>query len=258
MNQFAEVKAICFDLDDTLCGYWDASKIGLRAAFEQHGPPDKSADEMIAYWAAAFRKYSPLVKQPEWYAAYLQSGAPTRFEQMRKTLEVAGLPPDDEMAQKLSDSYHFERDHALKLFPDAIPVLDVLDLRGYPMGLITNGPADNQLQEIETLKIGHYFKVVLIEGVMGYGKPEERVFRRAEKEFGVGPSEMLFVGNSYGHDIRPALEFGWKAIWIRRPSDIPPSHMANGQAKPEERPEGSPAPHAVVGSLTEVLELLTT
>ena len=38
MAPFAEVRAVFFDLDDTLCGYWDACKIALRETFAEHGP----------------------------------------------------------------------------------------------------------------------------------------------------------------------------------------------------------------------------
>ena len=40
------VRAVYFDLDDTLCAYWEASKFALRRAFEDHGPEGYTADEM--------------------------------------------------------------------------------------------------------------------------------------------------------------------------------------------------------------------
>lgn len=63
------------------------------------------------------------------------------------------------------------------------------------------------------------------------------------------------VGNSYSHDIRAALEFGWHAIWIRRPSDVPPS-AAGETLEPEAFPAGAPEPDAVIGELSELLGLL--
>lgn len=249
----SEIRAIYFDLDDTLCGYWDASKQALRTAFERHGPEGRAAEEMVRHWAAAFREYAPTLKHTGWYEGYLQRAEPTRTEQMRLTLARLGID-DSELAALLSRVYMEERDRALKLFPDALTVIEALHPK-YPLGLITNGPADLQRQEIATLGIGHYFKNIFIEGEMGEGKPAKAVFDRAALVVDCEPHEVLMVGNSYLHDIRAALENGWHAVWIRRDSDVPPS--AGGEApRPEELPAGAPSPDATIGTLAELLPLL--
>jgi putative hydrolase of the HAD superfamily len=238
-------KGIFFDLDDTLCAYWDACKVGLRRAFEAHG---HEPEVMVGHWAAAFRDFSKEIKSPDWYSGYLLSGERTRTEQMRRALLRVGVE-DAELAARLSQSYMEERHRELNLFPDAMDLLT--DLKGrYSLGLMTNGPADIQRQEVEKLEIGHFFDPILIEGEMGVGKPKPVVFDRAEALMNLTGAEILMVGNSYSHDIRPALERGWQAIWIRRPSDVPPS--ANNDAVPEERPTDSPAPTAVISQLLDL------
>lgn len=246
------VRAIVFDLDDTLCGYWDASKAALRQAFEEHGPEGFGTEDLVREWATVFRQFAPTIKNSHWYAHYLRSGELTRTEQMRLTLESLGIQ-DQERAEILSRAYMEGRDRNLRLFEDAVAVLDKIKAR-YPLGLMTNGPADIQRQEIATLGVEHYFDHFFIEGEMGEGKPNLSVFQRAVDAFGVSPQEILMVGNSYGHDVKAALAAGWHAIWIRRPSDVPPS--AHGDAKPEELPPGGPQPTAIIGDLSELLPLL--
>ncbi len=243
------VRAIFFDLDDTLCAYWEASKFALFRAFEHHGPPGFTPQEMIKHWASAFRGFGPTLKQTGWYPIYLKTGEPTRTEQMRLALLEIGMV-DDARAAKLSQAYAEERDRALRLFEETEPVLKTLHGR-YPLGLITNGPADVQRQEVETLKLTHYFDTILIEGEMGEGKPAKAVFDRAERSVGVPGKDILFVGNSYVHDVRPALDYGWRAVWVRRPSDVPPS--ATG---PEMRPHDAPIPDATISDLTDLLPML--
>ncbi len=248
-----DIRAIFFDLDDTLCAYWEAARKGLEIAFAEFAPGQWSVDDMIAKWAEAFRPFSKSIKESDWYPDYLKSGEPTRTEQMRRTLELCGVT-DSSLAARLSERYAEARDQNLRLFPDAVAVLE--GLRGnYLLGLITNGPADVQRQEIETLGIEEFFNFILIEGEMGQGKPHPRVLQKAEKLSGCKPHQILFVGNSYRHDVRPAIEAGWRSVWIRRDSDIPPS--ARGQSEsPEEKPIGGPEPDFVVGSLTELTALL--
>lgn len=252
-RSFVGVRRIFFDLDDTLCGYWDASKAALRTAFELKGPSDRTPEEMVGHWAEAFRAFSPTIKSSEWYETYLKTGEPTRVEQMRLTLERAGIV-DPAMASDLSAAYAEHRNDGLKLFPDAKTVLDRL-LGRFTLGLITNGPADIQRQEIATLGIGSYFDRIYIEGEMGRGKPLADLFEDITAESGLMPEEILMVGNSYAHDIRPALTAGWRGVWIRRPSDVPPS-AAGLDLRPEERPDGSPEPDAEIGELTQLLRLL--
>ncbi len=245
----SHIKAIYFDLDDTLCSYWEASKFALFRAFELHGPQGFPAQEMIKHWASAFRSFGPSLKQTGWYPVYLKSGEPTRTEQMRLALLEIGIV-DQDRAQRLSAAYADERDKALRLFEETKSVLEKLHGR-YPLGLVTNGPADVQRQEIETLELTHYFDNIFIEGEMGEGKPNPTVFARASEAVNTGPEHLLFVGNSYVHDVKPALDAGWHAVWVRRPTDVPPS--ATG---PETAPHGSPAPDAVICDLSDLLPML--
>jgi putative hydrolase of the HAD superfamily len=249
---FAGVRAIFFDLDDTLCGYWDASKSGLRRAFDEHGPEGFTSEECVRAWAAAFREFAPRLRRDGWYDGYLLSGEASRTEQMRLTLHRLGII-DEELARRLSTAYMQYRDASLRLFEDALHVLETLKTT-YPLGLITNGPADIQRMEIATLGIGHLFDHILIEGEMGEGKPKPSVFRRAASLASVD-GDLLMVGNSYRHDILAAIDAGWKTIWVRRPSDIPPS-AGPEELKPEDLPEGSAPPDAIVNDLRSILRLL--
>jgi len=248
-----DVGAIYFDLDDTLCGYWDACKHGLRETFTQHGPDGHDVDDLIRHWAAAFREFLPTVKQEGWYSLYCKKGEPTRTEQMRLTLLRLGIE-DSALASRLSQAYLDARHDHLELFDGALEVLNALKPR-YPLGLITNGPADIQRMEIAILGIDSYFQHFFIEGELGFGKPDEEVFHLAEAAVGLPPEKLLFVGNSYAHDIRPAIEAGWKTAWIRRPSDVSPS-AGPGPSKPEEMPDGAPKPDAEITELKQLLALL--
>lgn len=251
-ERFARVRAVFFDLDDTLCGYWDAAKAGLRRTFEAMPLPGLSTEEAVLEWAAAFREFCPSLKRTEWYERYLIDGRSTRVELMRRTLLRVGVD-DPARAEALADRYGAERRAALRLFLGTREVLEDLAAR-YPLGLITNGPADVQREEVSDLGLEPLFRWVLIEGELGFGKPDQRVFRLAEQASGLSGSELVFVGNSYRHDVRPALEAGWRTVWVRRPSDVPPS--ADPSAVPEGKPDGAPDADAVIGDLRELPSLL--
>lgn len=245
---FQNVKAIYFDLDDTLCAYWHAAKHGLRRAFDDHPEHGFTNDELLAAWAVAFREFVETIGKTHWYEKYRTSGEITRVELMRRTLERLGNY-DEDLAQRLSNTYAVERHAALELFPEAVEVLEALKPH-YPLGLITNGPADIQRQEIQVLNIGPYFTHIFIEGEIGFGKPDPRVMEMAREAVSLEPAEILFVGNSYHHDVVPAQEAGWLTAWIRRESDVSPSSRSG---KPDELPEGATPPDLTINDLRELL-----
>jgi 2-haloalkanoic acid dehalogenase type II len=252
MADFTQVRAIYFDLDDTLCGYWDASKAALNETFSTL-LPDMAVEDSLRAWAVTFRDFCPQLRQLGLLEPYKKRGEVTRTELMRRMLKHLDRF-DETLAEQLSESYMALRDRNLKLFPDALQVLDTLKPH-YPLGLITNGPADIQRQEIATLGIEAYFPNIYIEGELPVGKPDPSVFLAAQTAVGCQPHEVLMVGNSYHHDIAAAHRAGWRTAWVRRPSDVPPS-MEPDRAKPEERPVDGPEPDLTLGELIELLPLL--
>lgn len=253
MPDFSQVEVIVFDLDDTLCGYWDAAKAGLLATFQELCPAGQTPEAMVQHWAAAFRGFCGTIKKTGWYEGYLREGEPTRTETMRLTLERIGIH-DDALARKLSTTYMTRRDEHLKLFPEALDCLK--HLSKYSLGLLTNGPADIQRQEVQTTGIAPFFTWIWIEGELGYGKPDPRTLETVETLSGCSGEQILFVGNSFAHDILPAIQKGWKTAWVRRPSDIPPSSTAQNE-RVEERPHDAPAPDLEIENLSELCGFLT-
>ncbi|MBA3725712.1 MAG: HAD family hydrolase [Armatimonadetes bacterium] len=234
-----QIRAIFFDLDDTLCAYWSASRRGLRQAFEE-APLECDPDKAIEAWRNVFSTFSPEIKTDSWYERYLESGEPTRTEHMRRVLTSLGCP-SDQLATKLSARYAELRDASLEPFQETHEVLEFLKSK-YILGLITNGPADVQRQEIETLGIGEYFDHILIEGEYKLGKPHQEIFDEARRLSGFEHDEMLFVGNAFEHDVQGSKNAGWHSIWVNKAM--------------ETNPGSGPQPDAVAFNLWEVVDWL--
>lgn len=234
-----QIKAVYFDLDDTLCAYWDASRKALRQAIDEANLP-VATDDVVEAWRGVFPSFSKEIKTDRWYQHYLESGEVTRTEHIKRTLRLIGLD-EGELADRISSRYAELRNSFLSLFPDAMPVLEVLQAR-FRLGLITNGPADVQRQEIDTLKIAHFFDQVLIEGEFKAGKPSPEIFDAARLFSECAADEMLFVGNAYEHDVQGAKRAGWRAIWLNRAA--------------EEDPRTEPRPDAIISNLYELCDWL--
>ncbi|MCH8275067.1 MAG: HAD family hydrolase [Armatimonadetes bacterium] len=207
------IKAVCFDLDDTLCAYWDASRKALWQALDE---AELGVDPQRAFdaWKSVFQTFSKEVKTDRWYERYLVSGEPTRTEHLRRTLRLLDRE-DERLAKSIAARYAELRNEYLELFPEAKQTLQQLKGR-YCMCLITNGPADIQRQEVETLGIKGFFDHILIEGEMKLGKPDAAIFEAARTGCGYEAHEMLFVGNAFEQDVQGAKNAGWHALWLNR------------------------------------------
>jgi 2-haloalkanoic acid dehalogenase type II len=235
----SEIKAVFFDLDDTLCAYWSASRRALRQAVDE-ASLDVPTDTFLDAWREVFTTFSKEIKTDKWYAHYLESGEPTRTEHIRRAFDLLRVDVNGE-AERLSHRYNELRNQYLLLFPESLSVLTHLK-RQFKMGLITNGPADVQRQEIAALGIGHFFDHIYIEGEFKLGKPYPEIFDAGRIALGLTPKEMLFVGNAFEHDVQGAKNAGWHALWINRGDEIDPGT--------------SPRPDAVISDLREVCDWL--
>ena len=67
------------------------------------------------------------------------------------------------------------------------------------------------------------FDLILIEGELGFGKPDPRIYARALDELGVSPSEAWMVGDNLEWDVAQPQRQGILGIWVDvRGTGLPP------------------------------------
>jgi HAD superfamily hydrolase (TIGR01549 family) len=101
------------------------------------------------------------------------------------------------------------------LIPGAAEAVAELS-QGARLGLIANQPTECRVH-LEKLGILAAFEVVLLSEEQGAWKPEPELFRRAQGQAGVAPSECLMVGDRLDNDLEPAAALGMATAWIRWP-----------------------------------------
>lgn len=162
---------------------------------------------------------------------------------VKLALDARGLDPA--LAPRLNDRYMAEVSQRIEPFDDAWATLDRLRSRGYRLALLTNGPAEMQLEKIARFQVERHFDVVVIEGVFGRGKPNREVFDHALSVTGVASNEAWHVGDNLYADIGGAKNAGLSAVWIHRDR----LEMAEGTAV---------VPDLVIGHLAELTDVLAT
>ena len=207
------IKAVFFDLYQTLIHYHPPREEALSASLARHG---------IKVAAAGLRR--PIIAGDEFFyrenarkMAGQRTEAETRamWQQYQVVvLKAAGIEPKPELiAGLLADMQRttFER----VLFADVLPALKALSGNHLKIGLISNVDKDiNPL--LDELGLSSYFEVVITSRELAVTKPEPRIFREAVRRAGVAPAEAIYIGDQYEIDVLGARGAGLKALLLDR------------------------------------------
>jgi HAD superfamily hydrolase (TIGR01662 family) len=128
---------------------------------------------------------------------------------------------------------------ASDLYADAIPTLEALRACGYRIAILANQPAE---RTAELRALGVDAEILAMSDELGVHKPAPEFYARALELMAAAPSAVVYVGDRLDNDIRPSLDAGMRAVWIKRG---PWAYLATDSA-----PEGVLA----VDSLSELVD----
>jgi len=121
---------------------------------------------------------------------------------------------DATIAAAIGDAYSHHRDAGMEPLPDAIDTVRWLRQSGVKLALLTNGAGPAQRKKIVRFGLTDLFDTVLIEGELGFGKPDERVYRRALAALQAEPADTWMVGDNLEFDVGAPQELGISGVWI--------------------------------------------
>lgn len=195
------VRAVLFDAGNTLIGL-DHERIA----------PAVASALGVTLTAAALRSASPRA------ALAMEEGESSDQERglryVRLLFEYAGIPMArlDEVEAVLWP-LHRERNLWSGVEPGTAPALGRLQAAGYRLGVVSN--SDGRAAEaLEAAGLARYFSVVIDSKLVGYEKPDPRIFLPALAALGVTPGEALYVGDLYEVDVVGARRAGMAAVLL--------------------------------------------
>jgi putative hydrolase of the HAD superfamily len=92
------------------------------------------------------------------------------------------------------------------------PLLRRLAAR-YHLGIVSNFYG-NLATVCDNLSIRPLFGVIVDSTLVGFSKPDGRIFQRAVDELGLAPAAVIFVGDSLARDMAGARALGMRHIWL--------------------------------------------
>lgn len=198
------IRAISFDLDDTLWPIWPTIERAERVLHEwlvRQAP--KTASLLVT--PGVLRELREATEKERSDLAHDMSAM--RRESIRAALVRAG--EDAALAEPAFDVFFAERQR-VTFYDDALPALRWLSAR-YPLVAVSNGNAD-----IHLTGVGRWFRAAFNARSFGSAKPHAPIFHAAAASVGIEPHEMLHVGDDAALDVVGALDAGMQAAWLVR------------------------------------------
>ncbi|MBL1085072.1 HAD family hydrolase [Streptomyces actinomycinicus] len=202
------IRAVVWDVDDTLFDYTTADREGMRAHL--------AAEDLLAGYGsaeAALLRWREATDQ-QW--ARFAAGENTFQGQRRDRVRVF---LDAELTDAQADAWfqrylgHYEA--AWSLFPDVLPALEAL-AASHRHAVLSNSSLVVQEHKLRTLGLLDRFETVLCAAELGVSKPEAGAFLAACEALGLPPHQVAYVGDHPEIDGRGAAEAGMLSVWIDR------------------------------------------
>ena len=95
-------------------------------------------------------------------------------------------------------------------------VLNYLKEKDYKIHLITNGFLEVQSIKMQASGLDKMIDYSFVSEVVGYKKPDHRIFHHAMKEVGGNIEDSVMIGDDLSVDIIPAKEIGMSHIYFNR------------------------------------------
>lgn len=205
-----EIKAVLFDLDDTLVNSKKAEYNAICEFKNLYSEFNEIKDDDFAnVWSKITMEIYEKYDNAE------ISFDEQRIGRMKGLFSNYLINISDEDAQKKFKSYLNIYEKNWILFDDVKEVLEKLKDR-YKLVILSNGDEKQQRKKIEYTGLNKYFSDIVISSEVGYSKPEKEIFEIACKMINVKPKNCIMIGDKYKVDIEGSLNAGMHGIWVNR------------------------------------------
>ena len=205
-----EVKAVLFDLDDTLFDHRYAARCVLEDLQARQPGLQKYSLEFLER-----EDFRLLGEKHLLVMAGSLSPDDARVQRIRSLFACCGEEITIQFAKELAarrvDIYRQSR----RPVAGAVALLRELK-RHARIGIVTNNFTEEQREKLEACALAPLIDVLVTSEEIGRLKPEREIFRAALRRLGCEPDEAIMVGDSWELDVIGAIGAGLRAVWFNR------------------------------------------
>lgn len=213
------LKALFFDLDETLCDTQRANKqakhLMAQAIEAKYGVTlngQAFADDYVTgicrEWTDAQRaRYMPIIEQKSEEAFRLQLIRDLLAERLVQNIS-------DESVHTIQDKFDHDRLEAFDFYPGIVTFLAEAR-KLFTLVVITNGPEFSQIPKVQRVNLAAHVDHIIIGGQEPEQKPASSIFNKALKLANCQAHEAIHMGDSLAADIAGAHNSGISSVWIQ-------------------------------------------
>ena len=194
------IKAIIFDLDNTLLDFMKMKQFAVKAAITAMNEAGLNIDEDLAY-KNIFKLYeSKGWENQQVFDDFLMQN----FGKVSNKILAAGIV-----------SYRRAREATLLVYPNVNKTLIELIKMGVQLAVVSDAPSREAWMRLYYLNLHHVFDPVLTYDDSGAHKPSPKPFEMALDILNVNSDEALMIGDWPDRDVVGASQIGMKTIFAR-------------------------------------------
>ena len=209
------VRAVLFDLDDTLFDHGGSARAALQAVRAAHacfaGVPFDDFERTHA------RFLEELHLEVLAGRLALDDARRERFRRLLAALELDARPA---LADAIAASYRDEYMMARRAFDGAVALLEAVRARAR-VGIVTNNLHAEQADKLRVCGLDRLVDALVVSEEAGVSKPDPAIFALALDRLEVSPADAVMIGDSWENDVVGARRAGIDGIWFN-PAGLPP------------------------------------
>lgn len=196
----SKIKAILFDLDNTLIDFMKMKKEATRSAMKAMIKAGLKVNE-----AEGYKKL---------FITYIRLGIESQnaFQEYLKS-EIGRI--DEKMLAAAINAYLKTKNNFLKPYASVKPTLKELKKRKIKLWVVTDAPKIKAYQRLLAMNIEKYFDLVIGFEDTGKKKKTEIPFNTALEKLGLDKKEVMTIGDSLKRDIIPTKKVGLVSAWAK-------------------------------------------
>ena len=218
-----QIKAVLFDLDDTLID-WSGQSMGNIEINHRHMGNVylylQERDFVLPSLDAFLHVFRDCLIS-SWKEAKKTWLGVAFADVMHDTFVALGLDISKINLDHVLHAYDWHPIPGVEPYPDTLAVLETLQKQNYKIGLITNSMQPMWMRDIELEAYGilPYLDARVTSGDVGYMKPHPAIYESVLHELNVAAETAVFVGDRPANDIAGANKAGMISVWMN------PAHL---------------------------------
>jgi len=210
------IKAIIFDLDNTLIDFMRMKRLSCEAAMDAMISAGLKIDKKKGL-RIMFQLYSEYGFE---YQKIFQVFLKKVLERIDYAIMASGIV-----------AYRRVKEGLLYPYPDVVPTLNKLKKK-YKLAILSDAPKIQAWIRLAAMQIQDKFDIVVTFDETKAKKPSKKPFLYALKKLRLKPEECVMVGDSLKRDIAPAKKLGFKTAFAKYGEDkekakVKPDYIIN-------------------------------